>query len=201
MVPARNPSSSISNPEANLLRAITRDPAVFPDAATFNPDRWLNPSYPTYREPLTEYPTIRNFTAFGHRRRICQGQDLVEAELLVCIGGMAWATNIRKKRDAAGQENDLAPQDYTSLHISRPKPFQFELKPRSVKREQQVWDNWKEAANSPAPFSGVAVDNLDEKAMNGSTVQEKHTNTATMNGATVPAPNMENLMLDNSVRE
>lgn len=200
MVPAMNPSSSISNSEANLLRAITRDPAVFPDAATFNPDRWLNPSYPTYREPLTEYPTIRSFTTFGYGRRICQGQDLVEAELLVGIGGMAWATNICKKRDAAGQEIYPAPHDYTSLLISHPKPFQFELKPRSAKREQQVWDNWKEAANSPDSFSGVAVGNLSEKAMNGSTVQEKHTNAAAINGAAVPAPNTEKLVLDNPVR-
>ena len=199
MVPAMNSGSIISNPKANLLRAITRDPAVFPEAETFNPDRWLNSSYPTYREPLTEYPTIRSFSSFGYGRRICPGQDLVEAELLVGIGGMAWATNIRKKRDAAGQEIDLASHDYTSLLISRPKPFQFDLKPRSAKREQQVWDNWREAANSHDAFSGVAAGYLGEKAMNGSTVQEKHKSAAAINGTTVPAPNMEKLVLDNPV--
>lgn len=71
---------------------------------------------------------------------------------MVGIGGMAWATNICKKRDAAGQEIDLAPQDYTSLLISRPKPFQFELQPRHVKREQQVWDNWKERRELARPL-------------------------------------------------
>lgn len=138
------------------FRAITRDESVYPDAADFNPDRWLNPKYPTYQEPLSVYPNIKGFTTtFGYGRRVCQGQDLVEAELLVGIGGMAWACNINKRRDSAGNEIPVPAHDYSTLLISRPNPFAFDLQPRSKKREQQVWDNYGAAVNKDALERGM----------------------------------------------
>ena len=74
---------------------------------------------------------------------MCQGVDLVEAELLVGIGGMAWAFSIGKKRDAAtGRAVDVPDHDYTSLLISRPRPFDFDLRARSEERGGAVRDNW-----------------------------------------------------------
>jgi hypothetical protein len=46
--------------------AISRDQDMYPDAAEFHPERWLEPSWPTYKEPLTEYPVLRADTAFGY---------------------------------------------------------------------------------------------------------------------------------------
>lgn len=123
-------------------RAITRDPTTYPDPETFNPDRWLQPSYPTYQTPLSIYPNIQGFTTFGYGRRVCQGVDLVEAELLVAVGGMAWACQISKKRDErTGEEMVPAAHDYTSLLISRPKMFPFELRARSEGRRAEVCAN------------------------------------------------------------
>ncbi|KAF1990338.1 cytochrome P450 [Aulographum hederae CBS 113979] len=129
--------------------AITRDTTTYPDPDTYNPARWLDPAYPTYQFPLTKYPTIQNFTTFGYGRRICMGMDLVEQELLVGVGGMAWAFNISKKRDeATGKDVEIASHDYTSLLISRPRAFEFEMVPRSREREELVWEGYDEAVRT-----------------------------------------------------
>ncbi|KAF2871562.1 cytochrome P450 [Massariosphaeria phaeospora] len=125
--------------------AITREASMYPDPEVFNPDRWLNPAYPTYKEPITKFPSIQNYTTFGYGRRICMGMDLVENEFFIAIGGMAWALNITKKRDAMGREIHVPQHEYSTYLISRPKKFAFELKPRSEKRKLQVADYWSAA--------------------------------------------------------
>ena len=67
---------------------------MFPDPEAFNPLRWLEPSYPTYQEPLTQYPTILNCTQFGYGRRLCQGQTVADEDLLIGIGSIAWLFDI-----------------------------------------------------------------------------------------------------------
>ena len=100
------------------------------------------------------YPTIRNMFIFGYGRRACMGQDLVEAELIITIGNLAWACNIAKKLDVNGkpmpvplETNDAA---YTAQLISRPKKFPFTLVPRSEKRSEQIHANWKQYKASKA---------------------------------------------------
>jgi cytochrome P450 len=58
--------------------AIHREDALYPDLETFIPERWLEPSYPTYKEPLTTYPNLQNYSGFGFGRRICPGQNISE---------------------------------------------------------------------------------------------------------------------------
>jgi hypothetical protein len=58
--------------------------------------RWLDPKFPTYREPLTEYPTIINSTQFGYGRRLCMGQTVAYHDMLVGIASIAWLFNISK---------------------------------------------------------------------------------------------------------
>lgn len=132
-----------TNPPPFLPRAITRDETLYPSPETFDPSRWLTPTSPCYLAPLSTHPTIKGFTTFGYGRRVCQGVDLVEAELLVGVGGMAWAFRVGKKRDALGREVEVPRHDYTSLLISRPKPFGFELGARSVERGVAVRENWR----------------------------------------------------------
>ena len=46
--------------------AISRDEVMYPDPVEFHPERWLDPSWPTFKEPLTEHPVIRGDIAFGY---------------------------------------------------------------------------------------------------------------------------------------
>jgi hypothetical protein len=98
--PLNGKSNSFLLSSTRLLtacRAISRDPEIYPDPETFNPLRWLQPEYPTYQEPLTQFPTIINSSQFGYGRRTCQGQTVADEDLLIGIGSIAWMFNIGKK--------------------------------------------------------------------------------------------------------
>lgn len=69
---------------------------MFPDPEAFNPLRWVEPGYPTYQEPLTQFPTIINCSQFGYGRRLCQGQSVADEDLLIGIGSIAWMFDISK---------------------------------------------------------------------------------------------------------
>ncbi|KAH8806228.1 hypothetical protein F5882DRAFT_456518 [Hyaloscypha sp. PMI_1271] len=71
---------------------------IFATATSFR----LAPNFPTYHEPLTEYPNLKGFSQFGFGRRTCQGVESVEQRLFLVMGGLAWAFDIRKKRSRWG---------------------------------------------------------------------------------------------------
>ena len=52
--------------------------------------RWLEPAYPTYQEPLSKYPSITGYSQFGYGKRVCQGQGVVDADMFVALGSIAW---------------------------------------------------------------------------------------------------------------
>lgn len=87
------PAGSIIHP---LEWSLGRDPAVFYNPEAFNPLRWLDSSFPTYREPLTKYPTITSYSQFGYGRRTCQGMAVTEADLFVGLGSLAWLFSVSK---------------------------------------------------------------------------------------------------------
>ncbi|KAH8678862.1 cytochrome P450 [Tricladium varicosporioides] len=117
---------------------ICRDPVKYPDPEAFRPERWLDKSYPSYREPLTKYPNLQNYHQFGYGRRTCQGVEIVDQELFLVMAGLAWAFDIRKKKDPAG--NEMVPDDlkYTSLLIAKPVKFDFDLTVRSEERRVAI---------------------------------------------------------------
>lgn len=126
--------------------AITRDEATYPDAEAFNPARWLEPKYPTYKEPLTVHPNLNGFSQFGFGKRTCQGIPIVDQDLFLAMGGMAWAFNLRKKRRADGSEVPVHWNDYTPLLIAKPMPFEFDATVRSEEKEvslAQMWETGK----------------------------------------------------------
>jgi hypothetical protein len=59
--------------------------------------RWIDSKFPTYKEPLTQYPTIINMSQFGYGRRTCLGQTVTEADLIAGIGSIAWLFTISKE--------------------------------------------------------------------------------------------------------
>lgn len=130
--------------------AIHRDEALYPDPESYNPDRWLDPKYPSYREPLTQYPNVANYSCFGFGRRICPGMHIAERSLNILVARIAWACNISKKIDSDGKEVEVPLYDYVSGFNVQPNWFAFDLKVRSEER----WDIVKEAyehemANDP----------------------------------------------------
>lgn len=124
--------------------AITRHEQTYPDADAFNPARWLEPSYPTYKEPLTVHPKLNGFSQFGFGRRTCQGLPLVEQDLYLAMGGMAWAFHIRKKRHPDGSEVSVHWNEYTPLLIAKPATFEFDAIVRSDETRRLLRCMWED---------------------------------------------------------
>jgi hypothetical protein len=141
---------------------MTRDEAIYPDPETFNPDRWIVPHYPTYREPLTTYPNLNGYSQFGFGRRTCQGLPIVEQDLFLTMGGMAWAFDIRKKRDKDGMEIPVHWDNYTPLLIAKPVRFQFDAVVHDSCRAQAITDMFVDIDNVNDGDSAVDLaDNVD----------------------------------------
>ena len=117
---------------------------MFPDPEQFNPLRWLDPKFPTYREPLTHFPTIINISQFGYGRRVCQGQGVAYADLIVAIGAMAWLFDVSKPATNASTASakpatNLDPTlDFSTLLIAKPLPFELTLTVRDQNRAEIV---------------------------------------------------------------
>ncbi|KAK8081262.1 hypothetical protein PG996_000043 [Apiospora saccharicola] len=122
---------------------ITRNEEMYPDPETFNPARWLEPKYPTYKEPLIMHPNLAGFSQFGFGRRTCQGVPIVEMDLFLAMGGMAWAFRIQKKRNPDGTEVPVHWNDFTPLLIAKPAPFVFDLVARSESTARAVSGMWE----------------------------------------------------------
>ncbi|TKA38333.1 hypothetical protein B0A55_13524, partial [Friedmanniomyces simplex] len=90
--------------------AIHREEKLYPDPESFRPERWLEPSWPTFKEPLTKFPTLQNYSAFGFGRRICPGLHIAERSLYILISRIAWACDIAYQKDAHGE--DMIPPSY-----------------------------------------------------------------------------------------
>ncbi|KAK5126620.1 hypothetical protein LTR85_009554 [Meristemomyces frigidus] len=120
--------------------AIHREPALYPDPETYNPDRWLNPKYPTYREPLTQFPNLQNFSCFGFGRRICPGQHIAERSIHLLVARIAWACNIKRKVGKDGKLVEVPLYDYVSGFNVQPEWFAFDLTVRSEERYKIVME-------------------------------------------------------------
>ena len=136
---------------------MTRDEERYPDAEAFNPGRWLDPTYPTYREPLTVYPNLAGYSQFGFGRRTCQGVPIVDQDLFLAMGGLAWAFDLRKKRRAGvgggeGAEIPVHWNEYSPLLIAKPLPFEFDAVIRDdAKRKalDKMWEDEPQATIAP----------------------------------------------------
>jgi len=123
-----------------------RNPAKYPDPDNFRPERWLEPGWPTYQAPLTQFPTIKGMSSFGWGHRQCLGMGLTQDELLIACGSLAWCFNMRPKRNpVTGQMLPVPLDKSNSLLIIKPDPFQMEFEPRSNERKLEALRLWAEA--------------------------------------------------------
>lgn len=92
------------------------------------------------------HPNLNGFSQFGFGRRTCQGVPIVDQDLFLAMGGMAWAFHITKKRRPDGTEIPVHWNEYTPLLIAKPAPFEFDAVPRSkaiANKLNGMWDSGK----------------------------------------------------------
>lgn len=129
-----------------FLSAFLRNPKKYPDPEGYRPERWLEPGWPTYQEPLTRYPTIKGMTSFGWGQRQCLGMNLTQDELIVACGALAWCFTLKPKWDPVKGCNKPVPLDKcNSLLIIKPDPFEMAFEPRSEERKRQAQMQWDDA--------------------------------------------------------
>ena len=123
---------------------------MYPRGNEFLPERWLDPSYPTYREPLTEYPNLRGDTSFGYGNRACPGVDLTYNELCTLFGALAWAFDIRARTPAAAAPvptpsapaaSNLPWYEVNKYVITMSKHFPVSITPRDEYKRQWILQN------------------------------------------------------------
>jgi hypothetical protein len=142
--------SQVFTPQPQLTqhRSLSRNEATYPSPETFNPARWLDPSFPTYKAPLTDFPTIKGHHGFGYGRRACVGQDLVHAELLLACGALLQGFEIVRQRDQYGVVLPIDTESCTPYLISMTGVHPVEFRVRSEKRAGLIQEEWKAALES-----------------------------------------------------
>lgn len=123
-----------------------RNATKYPDPENYRPERWLEPGWPTFQAPLTQFPTIKGMSSFGYGQRQCLGMTLTQDELIVACGAVLWGFNLSKKIDpVTKKEIEIDTKASNSLLIVKPNVYQMGIHPRSEKRRQQIVDGWEES--------------------------------------------------------
>lgn len=136
----------IAELRADRCRAFLRNPERYPDPENYRPERWIEPGWPTYQEPLTQFPTIKGMSSFGWGQRQCLGMTLTQDEMVVACGAIMWCFNLRAKKNPMTGEDFPVPLDKSnSLLIIKPDPFNMAFEPRSEERKQKALHLWKES--------------------------------------------------------
>lgn len=133
-------------------RNINRVPDRYPDPESFRPERWLETGWPTFMEPLTRYPNLREGSSmhtFGWGRRTCLGQNLADDELFIVAASVCWAYDMTpKKCPMTGQDVCFDSQSTNSNVILEPTPFPMELRVRSEVKAEKIMVQFVEVRGS-----------------------------------------------------
>lgn len=122
------------------------NPVKYPDPESYRPERWLESGWPTFQEPLTQYPTVKGLSSFGFGQRQCLGMSLTQDELLLSCGSLAWCFTLKRKIDPkTGEEIEVPTDESGSLLIIKPDPFQMAFEPRSEKKSATIISAWEES--------------------------------------------------------
>lgn len=127
---------------------MNRVESEYPDPENYHPERYLDPSFPSYQEPLTKYPNFRDgkgMHTFGWGRRTCLGQTIVDDELVVTGASLAWGFDVsRKVCPATGRPIDFDTQATNSNVILEPLPFPIDIRPRSDAKAREILAQYAE---------------------------------------------------------
>lgn len=118
--------------------AIHRDESLYPDPNSFRPERWVEPNWPTFREPLDTFPNLHHFSSFGFGRRICPGMHIAERSLYLLIARVSWACSWGKATNDDGTPFRYPDYDYVEGFNVQPNPFPFNMKVRDQSRWEIV---------------------------------------------------------------
>ncbi|KAG1724633.1 cytochrome P450 [Suillus paluster] len=97
--------------------AISRDPIVFPDPETFNPQRWLD-SEGRLKDNM-------KFIVYGFGRRVCPGLHLANQSMFINLALLFWSFRIAQRPDAP-----INTHAFSDDVISHAKPFEIDVIPR-----------------------------------------------------------------------
>ncbi|KAF8596400.1 cytochrome P450 [Ceratobasidium sp. AG-I] len=98
--------------------AMTRDPELYTNPESFDPDRFLDRSVPP--SPV-----------FGWGRRACPGVHFAQASLFILIASFLATFEIKMAKDERGQDI-IPPNDMKNTIVLHPGPFKYKLFARSV---------------------------------------------------------------------
>ncbi|KAI6346954.1 hypothetical protein MCOR25_010944 [Pyricularia grisea] len=128
--------------------SLNRVPEKYPDGDSFRPERWLEPGWPTFQEPLSKYPNFRNghgMHTFGWGRRTCLGQNIVDDEMFVFAAAVLWGFDMAQKLDRrTGEPVPIDTQATNSHVILEPLPFEMTFEPRSEARAAGILKGYEE---------------------------------------------------------
>ncbi|KAJ7611653.1 cytochrome P450 [Roridomyces roridus] len=105
----------------------------YPDAFTFNPDRYRGYDLSCSASSKLRDPMKRDHWTFGAGRRICPGLALAERELWLAISGLLWAFTFHEV-----PEEPISLQEYEGASGRTPLPFRMRLTPRHESARQML---------------------------------------------------------------
>ncbi|KAG1765652.1 cytochrome P450 [Suillus occidentalis] len=98
--------------------ALSRDPSIFPDPETFNPERWLD------SEGRLKDHNMR-FITYGFGRRVCPGLHFANHSLYITLAFLLWSFRIAQRPDAPIDTHAFS--DTVTPHAA---PFEIDVIPR-----------------------------------------------------------------------
>ncbi|CCL99947.1 uncharacterized protein FIBRA_01972 [Fibroporia radiculosa] len=111
--------------------AMMRNSTIYPDPERFSPERFENLDADT----MAKIDPTK--IVFGFGRRICPGRTFGDSTVWLAFVSMLSVFDIRKARDAAGQEITPAP-DFSDGLIRHPPSFKCDITPRSSKAAELI---------------------------------------------------------------
>ncbi|KAI0050246.1 cytochrome P450 [Auriscalpium vulgare] len=129
----------VANAWYMAISAMFRDPTVYPDPETFNPERFL-----TAEGQFKDDPRLNAIFGFG--KRICPGRFLAESTIFL-TAAMVLSTFFVGRPKGSSEQAAIDNNVNVGQAIAQPQPFQCSISPRSAMAEELI----AAVAETPGP--------------------------------------------------